>query len=464
MSGVRNLRRIGVFGHVGNKNLGDEAIISAVIQNLRCRRPDIEIYGFTTNPEDTRERHKIASFPIRRNKNAPLKSKERKSEQAAVNSEIKQSKLKNRIKDLLKRFPPIYAFLIIIKKIPAAVGAIISEPGFLVRCFKNLKGIDLLIFAGSQQLIDFIGIWHQPFTIFKWTWIARAAGTKVAFLSVGAGPITKPLGKFFIRNALECACYGSLRDENSRRVIDQLGVNGNMPIFPDLAYSLSIESDKARSTSRDSAPITAINPVPFYDPVYWPGSNDQIYERYVSKLAHFALWLVQRGHSVLFFPTQLVLDPPVIRDILKAMETELPNMDFGQKIIAPLIESFDDLISAILMADQVVATRFHGVIIPFLLNKPVLAVAYHRKTIDLMAQMGQSEFVFDIHSSDENQLQERFTLLESRSESIEMEIAQKVSFFRKALDTQYERLLMDDPCTARSGELGRSPKSIIDEI
>lgn len=464
MSGVRNLRRIGVFGHVGGKNLGDEAIISAVIQNLRRRLPDIEICGFTANPEDTRERHKIASFPIRRIKKAPLKSKELKSERAVVNGEIRQSKLENRIKDLLKRFPPIYVFLKIIQKIPAAVGAIIREPGFLVRCFKNLKGVDLLIFAGSQQLIDFIGIWHQPFTIFKWTWIARAAGTKVAFLSVGAGPISKSLGKYFIKHAFACAYYRSLRDENSRKVIDQLGVKADIAIFPDLAYSLSIESDKARSTSRNSAPITAINPVPFYNPVYWPGSNDQIYGRYVSTLARFALWLLQRGHSVLFFPTQLVLDPPVIRDILEAMETELPDMDFGQKIIAPSIQSFDDLISAILMTDQVVATRFHGVVIPFLLKKPVLAVAYHRKTIDLMAQMGQSEFVLDIHSFDENQLQERFALLESRGESIEMEIAQKVSSFRKALDTQYERLLTDDPFAARAGELGRSPKSIIDEI
>ena len=58
--------RVGILGHVGNENLGDEAIIAAVIQNIRRRVPDAEINGFTLNPADTLERHGIVSFPIRR--------------------------------------------------------------------------------------------------------------------------------------------------------------------------------------------------------------------------------------------------------------------------------------------------------------------------------------------------------------------------------------------------------------
>ena len=33
------IRKIGVFGDVGNENLGDEAIIAAVIQNITRRYP-----------------------------------------------------------------------------------------------------------------------------------------------------------------------------------------------------------------------------------------------------------------------------------------------------------------------------------------------------------------------------------------------------------------------------------------
>jgi len=40
---------IGIIGHVGNQNLGDESIIAAVIQNMRRRYPDAEINGFSLN-------------------------------------------------------------------------------------------------------------------------------------------------------------------------------------------------------------------------------------------------------------------------------------------------------------------------------------------------------------------------------------------------------------------------------
>src|SRR5208337_1496805 len=59
-------RRIGVFSHGGLKNLGDEALFAAVIQNVRLRVPDAQIVGFTANPEDTESRHGIPAYPIAR--------------------------------------------------------------------------------------------------------------------------------------------------------------------------------------------------------------------------------------------------------------------------------------------------------------------------------------------------------------------------------------------------------------
>jgi len=75
--------------------------------------------------------------------------------------------------------------------------------------------------------------------------------------------------------------------------------------------------------------------------------------------------------------------------------------------------------------EMIVASRFHGVVIPFVLNKPVLAVAYHQKTFDLMAQMGQSEYVLDIRVFDEEQLQERFIMLESRRGTVKKKLRKK---------------------------------------
>src|SRR5207245_7460390 len=68
--------RIGVFGHVGSQNLGDEALIAAVLQNVRRRYPEAELRGFTGRPHDTEQRHRIPAFPIRRMNGRPATTPE----------------------------------------------------------------------------------------------------------------------------------------------------------------------------------------------------------------------------------------------------------------------------------------------------------------------------------------------------------------------------------------------------
>ena len=55
----------GFSGINGNKNLGDEAIIEAIINNLRHHLGDPEIYCFSIDPFDSAQRHGVRAFPIR---------------------------------------------------------------------------------------------------------------------------------------------------------------------------------------------------------------------------------------------------------------------------------------------------------------------------------------------------------------------------------------------------------------
>ena len=114
----------------------------------------------------------------------------------------------------------------------------------------------------------------------------------------------------------------------------------------------------------ESSHIVGINPVPFLDGQYWLGANPSRYYAYIRKVASFAVWVTQKGYRLLFFPTQLRGDPPVIGDIINLMKCEMGS-DIEQKIVRRSISSIDDLISAIDMTDLVLATRFHGVVIPY---------------------------------------------------------------------------------------------------
>ena len=51
--------KIGISGSYGGLNLGDEAILKSMIEQVRREIPDAEITVFSRNAEDTRRRHKV---------------------------------------------------------------------------------------------------------------------------------------------------------------------------------------------------------------------------------------------------------------------------------------------------------------------------------------------------------------------------------------------------------------------
>src|SRR3954465_9797480 len=177
---------IGVFSHGGTRNLGDEARLAAVIQNVRLHIPNAEIFGFTINPQDTIQRHGITSYPIRRSTISPAQlpapSVATSTETAAPKAKTAQT-----IKNMLKSVPGLRPLLAGLRRFTAAVVSILAEPAFLFTSYRRLKNIQLLLVAGSQQLNDgYGGAWGFPYPLFKWTLLATLTGTKAAILSVGA--------------------------------------------------------------------------------------------------------------------------------------------------------------------------------------------------------------------------------------------------------------------------------------
>lgn len=433
-------RGIGVFGHVGTQNLGDETIIAAVIQNIRLRYPDAEIRAFTFNPKDTSLRHGIASFPIRQINTVSPSEGSSSQEDSVSNRPNDSASSRERFKESLKKIPLLYPALKAVQNGMHALWAPFKEMGFLIQCYKNLKGIDLLIVAGSGQLTDHSGgPWAYPYTLFKWSVLARARGAKLAFVSIGTSWINSSVSEFFLKSALSRADYRSCRDESSGHQVEELGVTGENIVVPDLAYSLKMPGIVARSRAPQSSPVVGINPIPFFHEIFWHEGDKKRYDAYVSTQASFAAWLIRRGYAVLFFPTQLRADPPAIQDIIQTIERNDPGLS-GQLIINPPILSSEDLISAMSRMDFVVAARYHGVLISHLLHKPVLAVSYHQKTTDLMARVGQSECTLEIDACTLDALKSRFLFLESQSKAIEAELERRVPLYRTILDAQYEKV------------------------
>ena len=430
-------RCIGILAHVGNQNLGDEALVAAVIQGIRRTYPDAIIRGFTTNPRDTSSRHGIVAFPLRRTESS--NGSGGPPARGHGHEAMWRGRYLDRLKAAAKRVGLVRRSLQAFRKAGRTVSAVVREPAFLVAAQRNLRGVDLLVVAGSQQLNDaFGGPWGFPYTLWKWSLLARVTGTKVAYLSVGAGPIDAPLSQRFVRQALSLASYRSHRDALSSQLIEGIGVRGEGPVVPDLVYGLRIAAPVANGSGRAVTPLVGANPVPLYDGRYWSIEDATRYSRYIATFAAFCDQLVQSDHRIAFFPTQLQADPPVIEDIRRQM-TARDAARAGVTTVSG-IRSLEDLVAEIAQMDLVVANRYHGILISLLLQKPVLALAYHGKTFELMAMMGQAEYAVEASSCTTELLAERFASLEARAPEIRREVVDRAAALRQVLEGQYARV------------------------
>lgn len=443
--------RIGVFGHYGNENLGDEAIIVAVIQNIRRRLPDAVIYGFSVNPADTARRYGVRAYPIRQighpNPRADVKPAiEPHVSDSSSGSQRASAAGRSHIAGLkagLKRVPVIGSALRAAMKLLEVPRDLVSELRFLRSSMRALRGMDLLLVAGSNQFLDnFGGTWGFPYTLLKWSVLAKLAGSKLAFMSVGAGPIDARLSRILVRFALLFADYTSFRDTASKSLIECAGFKNRGPVYPDLAHSLVIQRDLARDSTAASAgrhPVVGINPMPMYDRRYWCVTDDSRYYDYVRKLSEFSAVLMREGYPVFFFATQ-PKDENVINDVLDMIPQDVKEKSSSAELIKQA-RSVDGLMEVLATADVVVATRFHGTLMALMAERPVLGICYYRKTRDLLKETGQEAYAVDLDSFQPDELLRRFrSLVANRLAEVE-KIRAKNEDYRNALSEQYDRVL-----------------------
>ena len=436
---------VGVFGHYGNQNLGDESIIAAVIQNLRRRVPDIRLYGMSSNPADTRARHEIESFAIRWSAVDALSgaaaAPDRAIESGTQTVARQQPSGFERIKEFFKGVPLLAGVLRGVRDLWRVVEGLYREVVFLRRCIKFAKAIDLLFIAGSNQFLDnHGGAFAFPYTLFKWTVLAKAAGKKVALVSVGAGPLDGWASKLFVNGTIRLSDYCSVRDHGSRKLIQTLGRSLDPPVYPDLAYSLAVDRLRRPATRDGAAPCNiGINPMPVFDGRYWPVADAQRYRAYTQKLAIIARDLIDRQHSIIFFATQKA-DDLVIQDVVGIM-ADCFGAEYRDRITTPRCLDLSSLLALIAGLDLVVATRFHGTVLSLLMERPVLGICYQVKTFEVMSCYGLEEYAVHVETFEPNDVVEKIAALWQNRDAIAEDIIATNRTQRLALDEQYERVL-----------------------
>ena len=170
------------------------------------------------------------------------------------------------------------------------------------------------------------------------------------------------------------------------------------------------------------------------------GEDDACYCRYIENLCAFLLWLIRRGHRIAFCPTTDQHDAPCIEDIVEKITGVCPPEHLAGRIIQDPILTTEALIARIQLCDLMIASRFHAVVLPFALHKPVLAISYGRKMGDLMSQCGQADFHFPMNEADLEHMKRAFQALEQNRRAIAEHLEGVVAGLRASLESQYEEV------------------------
>lgn len=428
--------RVGVFGHYGHCNLGDEAITEAVIQNLRSRWHDVSVVGFSLNPDDTARRYGIPAYPIRRLDGAAQASYGAGREPPSNGIPVVNRSPLEAMRDFLKQFALLRALVHAARFVLRLPRDQWSELRFLRDSYRVATGVDCVFIAGSNQFLDsWGGIWGFPYTILKWTVLARLAGARVVFLSVGAGPIDSLWSRIMVRAALSLSDYASFRDHGSRKLIDWFGSGGRWHVCPDLAQSLQFEH---RATNNQSSrPVVGINPMPVYDRRYWNVPDDARYSDYVGQLARFASRLMRERYPMFFFPTQSS-DEVVIDDVISRLDEDVVT---AGGVPVRRIKTVVEVMQVVQSADLVVATRFHGTILALHACRPVLGICYYRKTREVLGDMGQGAYAVDLDKIEDAEFWRVFEALAANRNEEAQVIERKGEEAQALLAEQYDLVL-----------------------
>jgi polysaccharide pyruvyl transferase WcaK-like protein len=440
--------RIGLLTPYTGGNLGDAAIQFAVIDNIRLRIPDCELYGLTLFPAATQKLHDIPCYPLTRLR-LPYYALAEQAKESVGQDQLGQpgnTGIISGIRQGLKRKSWLYPVLRSFKQFLLAVATIMrnvaTDISHTCGAFTLCRSSDALLISGGGQLDDYWGgAWGHPYTLFKWVVLGRLAGARVVVLSVGACSMRSKASRFFFRVALRLSDYRSYRDGGSKRLLSAWRFTNVDHVIPDLAFSYQVPQGRSKNMG-GGKPRIGVSPIAHLSPHYWPQKEKHIFENYVAMLTEFVAEKVSQGYEIVFFTTATP-DTYVITQVVSRLRLMNGTNEFERSTEIRQTRNLQSLYELLSEVDLVVASRLHGIILSQLAGIPVLAISYDRKVSAHMEDLQMQDFCIDFHTLSSRQLSERFERLAADSQAIKVHLTAEVKRRRDRLADEYDHLVAD---------------------
>ena len=402
------------FGLFGQHNLGNDATLQAIICSTRRLLPNISVKCICTGPEQISKRYNISAVPM----GAPYRENFRlRAGSTGWTGAI--------------RF---------VARLGVRVALEIAHWG---SAYRYLRGADILVVPGTGILSDYsTGPLGWPYALFKWVTLAKLRGCQVAFVSLGAAPISYRLTRWLLRWSLFLADYRSYRDDYSKEFLQKEGFAvHDDPVYPDLVFSLPTQIFPQYFVRSDQKPVVGLGIKDHFGECGRPDSDSDARNlSFGTNVGMFLEWLLQRGYAVRLLVGDDIYDEAP-RERLVRFVTDIGARPAVGQLISEPISSLEDLLSQICATDFVISPRYHNVLIALMVGKPTLSLSYNEKFRALMTTVGLGRVLSqDIDVLDLDRLIAQFLELEKITEFLGPHLRNKAEDFRRKLDDQYSKV------------------------
>ncbi len=383
------------FGELGSGNTGNDGSFEATLNWVRRAAPDAEIFAICTGPEQVSARFGIPAMPM----HPPAKPNA-------------SPRLLRRLQQITRKArTPIWTF-------------------------RLLRDTDSVIVPGAGVLES---TWHRPwmmpYNLYALTLSARARHTPVALVNVGADrPRSRP-SRWLVSRVARRATYITVRDEQSATDLRAMRVDiSREQVRPDLAFALSPPPEAP--PRRRCVGVGLIN---YFD---WRGGPDEQASNrstYEAAMVSLLEWLLVEGYAVRLL-TGDRWDDDYLQRAIGAVRMRHPDVG-PDRLFGEPAHDLHELMTQMREVEVVIGARYHNIVSALRLAKPVLALSYAPKTIEVMRRFGLSRYTHPIDAIDPATLREQFQHLYSNRAEIGCRLGATLAEVEAELLAQETQLL-----------------------
>ncbi|MBN1356808.1 polysaccharide pyruvyl transferase family protein [bacterium] len=277
--------------------------------------------------------------------------------------------------------------------------------------YRAMRTADLVISAGGHHITTILARDAVSGQLYDMA-LTLKTGKRLVLWSQSIGPLDfeDMRNRQLVRHILSGAAAVIVRDEQSKRVLQDLDLDTSRVQQTSESVLGLHDLQKDYIFPSDREPVAGIA-------IYGAQARSpEAYDSYIKIIAEIADHAVNRGYSARFFPMELKSggsdDRGVIRSVIQRMKSGDKASVEDRDLDTP------EHLRQVAGCRLFIGHKTHSVIFALTAGTPLIAIAYHKKTEDFMAQFDLAEYCIPDRHLNPDHLRSLFDRLSERCDEI----------------------------------------------